>query len=87
MMNCADPPWGHPAARSAEGGGEKVQRRRANHWKRWDAKPEAKVPLAQCSFGYRTLCVRSFCKERKFAMKNKREWKSLKRRGLAALLT
>ncbi|MCI8828889.1 MAG: hypothetical protein HFE98_08570 [Ruminiclostridium sp.] len=44
MMNCADPPWGHPAARSAEGGGETVQRRRANHWKRWDAKPEAETP-------------------------------------------
>ena len=38
-------------------------------------------------FGYRTLCVRSFCKERKFAMKNKRKWKSLNRRGLAASTT
>ena len=36
------PPWHRPAAVCAGGGGSRSTMARANHWKRWDAKPEAK---------------------------------------------
>ena len=39
-MKQEGPPWNHtlPVSPAAEGG---QNRRSANHWKRWDAKPEA----------------------------------------------
>lgn len=42
-MEKVDPPWIRPAALCAAGGGSRTQRRMANHWKRWDAKPEAEA--------------------------------------------
>ena len=36
------PPWHRPAAVCAGDGGSRSTIARANHWKRWDAKPEAK---------------------------------------------
>ena len=41
-MSLNAPPWGGPAVTRAAGGGSGLQALTANHWKRRDAKPEAK---------------------------------------------
>ena len=43
-MTSECPPWKRPAVIRAAGGGSPTYGALANHWKRWDAKPEAYAP-------------------------------------------
>lgn len=75
MMASEYPPWKRPAAIGVVGGGETVLDARANHWKQWGAKPEARTPEGTCA---NPLTLRSFgC-----SLANRRKRRDGKARGL-----
>ena len=60
------PPWHCPTVIRAIGGGSRNNGALANHWKRWDAKPEAKVQICAMLVRLPDLFASEMCKERNY---------------------